>query len=360
MRLSLQAWLRENRSIAAIMAITVAVFIVDSLTGLSLTQWGAKSHRIWAGELHRLLIPTLLHHGILHLAVNMYALYVFGPVTERILGPKRFVVLYILSGAVGFLASLLASPGTLAVGASASIFGLMGYTLHFRLRRLPRRWLPIDSGFLQIFLINFLFAQMVPNIDHWGHVGGFVGGLLCGGLLGLGRPVVRSPRRIRESATAALVLAVLLFVGVRPLDTTYLVQGLAPGLAGSMQGRYGRYFMPFVATHAGLHWRYSDGDQKWERLGDRINGNRHVELALIWRWERGARHEPGQSMPYEIVWKRNGQVFTASREVIQVPGFYIHTIPPMLGSALAGEWSVEIIGQGRSLVEVRAVVPATR
>lgn len=356
----MQGWLKEHRGVAAVMAVTLAVFIADSLTGRSLTELGAKSYRIWASELHRLILPTVLHGGLMHLVANMYALYIFGPVTERILGTKRFVLLYFLSGAIGFLISLLASPGTLSVGASASIFGLMGYTLHFRLRRLPRRWLPIDQGFVQILLINFLLAQTVPNIDHWGHVGGFIGGLLAGGLLGLERPVVRSRRRIRESSASAVLLAILLFVGLRPLDAAYLVRGFLPSLAGSMQERYGGYFLPYTAAHATLQWRYEDSNQEWVPVGQRLDGNRYAALSLVWQWAPGVDYQPGQGMPYEVVWRRDGAVIMVAQEVIDTPGWYRQWTPPMLGSALAGQWSVEIIAEGRRLAEARAYIRSTR
>ncbi|NLN28653.1 MAG: rhomboid family intramembrane serine protease [Firmicutes bacterium] len=360
MRTGLRAWLEEHRGVTVIMALTVVVFIGDSLAGLALTEVGAKSYRIWAGELHRLLLATFLHGGILHLVANLYALYIFGPVTERILGTNRFVVLYVLSGAVGFLVSLLASPGTFAVGASAAIFGLMGYTLYFRLRRLPRRWLPIDTGFLQIFVINFLLAQTVPNIDHWGHVGGLMGGLLCGGLLGFERPVGGGRRRLRESAVSALLLASVFFVGLRPLDAAHVLGVFLPGAAANIQDRYAGYFLPYTVVGATLEWRYEDTPHGWEAVGRSLAGNRYASLSLRWHWVPGVGYKPGQAMPFQVVWRRDGAVVFVAQETVEMPGHYRLWTPPMLGSALAGQWTVEIIAGGHSLAHLRANVRATR
>lgn len=338
------------------MVISVIVFVIDLLTGRAITAFGAKSYRIWAGELHRLFIPTFLHGDLMHIASNLYALYIFGPVTEGVLGTKRFVALYLISGAVGYVVSLLAAPAQLAVGASASIFGLMGYTLHFRLRRLPRQWLSIDSGFLQIFLLNLLIAQVVPNIDQWAHLGGLLGGALAGSLLGFERVVARPRFRRRENAAAAVVLALVLFIGLRPLDTAALLRGFSQPVAQSIESRYAGYFLPYTVTVPTVVWKYLDVAGDWARVGERIDADRYVSLGLVWRWDRGVNYEPGATLRYQMTWRRNGEVVVSDIEDVRSPGTYIQVTPAMLGAAAQGEWSVTITAEGRSLARVRVHV----
>ena len=89
---------------------------------------------------------SFLHLDVEHLLVNLYLLLIFGPQVERIVRTPRFLALYLLTGAFGFLASLLGMPGTLSVGASASLC-----------RR--RRWEARGAAFL---LVAFAFAALYP------------------------------------------------------------------------------------------------------------------------------------------------------------------------------------------------------
>ena len=92
-----------------------------------ITQMGAKrSDLILSGrELYRLITPVFLHGGIGHLAMNAYSLSKVGPEVERLFGTDRFVATYLASGVAGNLLSAINSPNP-SVGASSSIFGLMG------------------------------------------------------------------------------------------------------------------------------------------------------------------------------------------------------------------------------------------
>ena len=115
-----------------------------------------------------------LHGGILHITFNMLAIYQVGPLVERLFGPYRFFLIYTISGLFGALVSTL--MGThLTVGASGAIFGLMGALIYYghRIGELPR-FLPI----LRWAAINFLLGMATPQVDNWGHAGGFVGGVL--------------------------------------------------------------------------------------------------------------------------------------------------------------------------------------
>ena len=96
--------------------------------GAELIVWGANEgvrivlqHEYW-----RLFTSVFVHGGFIHLAVNMWSLFVIGPLVERIYGNWAFAVLYVAAGIGGAIASVAASPVRIGVGASGAICGLLG------------------------------------------------------------------------------------------------------------------------------------------------------------------------------------------------------------------------------------------
>jgi membrane associated rhomboid family serine protease len=149
------------------------------------------------GEYHRLLTAMFLHAGPLHLLMNMWALWVLGRNLEVVLGPVRFLALYLLSGLGGSVAVYWFShPRALTVGASGAIFGLFA-AFFVVLRRLGRD----TSAIIPVLVINLVITFSVPAISWQGHIGGMIsGGILAAGL-------AYAPRRNRTPVQVA-VLAV--------------------------------------------------------------------------------------------------------------------------------------------------------
>jgi membrane associated rhomboid family serine protease len=163
-----------------------------------------------AGQYWRLFTVMVLHAGIIHFALNSYALYAFGPQLEYVLGRARYLALYVGAGFVGAAASFAIGQTVLGVGASGAIFGLLGALVAFFFRR--RRLIggaPLQN-LLFIVAINLFLATRIPNIDNLAHMGGFVGGLATMALLDA---VPAGNRRLRLLALAApFVLGLLLTV----------------------------------------------------------------------------------------------------------------------------------------------------
>ena len=142
------------------------------------------------GEWWRLLSPVLVHGSILHLAFNMYFLYLVGPLVEQVYGSARFLLLYLLTAATASLASyLLGGPGP-SVGASGALFGLCGVLLVGRVLHRPslrgqqRAMMSQIGGLVVINLVlGFGFNTLGGNIDNLAHVGGLLGGLWLGLLI---------------------------------------------------------------------------------------------------------------------------------------------------------------------------------
>jgi len=151
-----------------------------------LIKFGANSglQIIVNGEIWRLFTSMFLHIGITHLLFNAYALFIFGLEMERLYGPDRFIVIYILSGLFGSLLSFaVRGPLVLSAGASGAIFGIIGMNLaYFILHRKSfgqfGRQRMIST--LVIIGINLFFGFTVSGIDNYAHIGGLLAGFALG------------------------------------------------------------------------------------------------------------------------------------------------------------------------------------
>ena len=125
------------------------------------------------GEWWRLFTSAFLHAGLLHLAVNMYLLWILGQQLERLHGRSRYLGLYFGSLAAGSLGVMLLDPTALTVGASGAVFGLMSATFIHQKRRGISPW---RSGIGGLLILNLIFTFGRSGISIGGHLGGLLGG----------------------------------------------------------------------------------------------------------------------------------------------------------------------------------------
>jgi membrane associated rhomboid family serine protease len=152
-----------------------------------------------AGEIWRFWTVTLVHdpNNLLHLLFNMYALYLAGPITERLYGSTMTLVFYLVCALGGSLGSFAFGGDVPSVGASGAIFGLFGIILiatrthNPALDRTSRNFV---TQLGTILLINVVFGIAAASyIDNFAHAGGFVAGALLGIAFVPGRvPTMRS------------------------------------------------------------------------------------------------------------------------------------------------------------------------
>lgn len=147
----------------------------------ALIVFGAKINPlIHAGEYWRLITPIFLHLNALHLAVNSYVLLLLGGFIEQLYGRRRLLILYVMAGLCGNLASYLMNPEA-SVGASTALFGLFGAVIIFWWKHRdamapPFRQRMGNQLFMLLFL-NLMLGAVFPFIDNWGHIGGLLGGM---------------------------------------------------------------------------------------------------------------------------------------------------------------------------------------
>jgi membrane associated rhomboid family serine protease len=165
------------------------------------------------GEYYRLLTSAFMHGSILHIAFNMYALYLFGPPLEATLGRARFLALYLISALGGSAASYaFNAPNQASLGASGAVFGLFGAFLVVN-----RRFGRDNTSLLVLIGINLAIA-FVPNtnIDWRAHVGGLVTGTLVAAAFAY------APRQrrtlVQVVGCAVVLLAILALIAWRTAD----------------------------------------------------------------------------------------------------------------------------------------------
>jgi membrane associated rhomboid family serine protease len=187
-------------------------------TSTPLHEWGAMlafgsftdfgpAHGVAAGEVYRLVTNMFLHYGLLHVAVNMWALWVVGGVLEPLLGRARFLTLYLVSGFGGSVAVyLFAPPNVLTAGASGAVFGL--FAAFFIVQRRLRR---DTSAIVGILVINLILTFTIRGISIAGHLGGMVTGAVVAAALAY---APRQRRTVVQSAAIGAVVVLLVILAL--------------------------------------------------------------------------------------------------------------------------------------------------
>jgi rhomboid protease GluP len=154
-----------------------------------------------AGRWWRLLTSTFLHFGLFHIALNMWALYVNGRVAERIFGSLRYLVIYLVAGLSGSVASLLWHPIVNGAGASGAIFGVLGAMIAFFVKReggVPASVFKTQLTSVSVFVAySLLNAARYQGIDNAAHMGGLVGGFVLGFILSRPLEVASCPPQVQ-------------------------------------------------------------------------------------------------------------------------------------------------------------------
>lgn len=177
----------------ALILLNVAMFGTEILLGgatnpSTLHELGALEpaavivrHEYW-----RLLTALFLHYGLLHIAFNLYALYLLGPALERMIGSFKFLLAYIISGlgssaGVVLLWMLHLTVADQLVGASGCVMGVIGVSagLLFRHRQTPLAGRRLRN-ILFIVVLQTAFDLSTPQVSLGAHLSGFATGLLVG------------------------------------------------------------------------------------------------------------------------------------------------------------------------------------
>ena len=205
-----------------LVALNVALFVIDQTTGGKLTDQYAMSPDAIGngGEWWRLASAAFLHAGILHLAMNMLALWSIGNPLERMLGANRFISVYALAALGGSITSYyFSSVMTQSVGASGAIFGLL--TAFIVVGR--RAGFDVTNA-IMLLVVNVAIGFSNPVIDWHAHFGGAVaGGISCYALVGSRRAAKRDENQTVIGITGLIVVMLVMYF----LRTRMILSGTA-------------------------------------------------------------------------------------------------------------------------------------
>ena len=193
-------WTRRPLFTYIFFGINIFIFAVMALAGGSdpqtLIAFGVKDNALIAsGQWWRFVTPVFIHIGLLHLAFNSYALWIVGPQVEKLYGPARFVILYVLTGVAGVLRQLLVpsrgpirrelqEQSSVCLECSWLSASAIGHSIPPEFKR------AVGTGVLPVIAINLFIGFTIPGIDNSAHIGGLL----------VGRPRLRRSFRFKNPA----------------------------------------------------------------------------------------------------------------------------------------------------------------
>ena len=165
--------------------------VTNAHLDLGLSREVLEQRIIWQGDdgslfvtepygWYRLVTSGFLHFGLVHIGLNMFFLYVLGPMLEPALGRVRFLLLYLASLLGGSLGVVLFDSGGISAGASGAVFGLMAAAAVGQWRRGIN---PMSTGIGATLLLNLVITFAIPGISIGGHLGGAAAGAICGAIM---------------------------------------------------------------------------------------------------------------------------------------------------------------------------------
>jgi membrane associated rhomboid family serine protease len=216
----------DNAMTRLLVGLCIAVFALCFASEHQLPLWGRQQftlsttlrfgglvNQLGPAQPWRYFSAVFVHFNLLHVAMNCFVLVSIGASAERELGKARFVLLFVLTGALGFVVSDLwlaweNSPFLApTAGASGAVFGLFGSVIGIAYARRDPNWKQVlFQNVIWIVLLSFL-----GSINNAAHVGGLVVGALLGFLFD------KEPRKLNLDAAfgvAATVLVVVSLAGI--------------------------------------------------------------------------------------------------------------------------------------------------
>ncbi len=169
----------------AFLLIMVIYFIVLTLAGGStnsdvLLKYGAffPPAIVVFKEYYRFITSIFMHIGLSHIFFNGYALYIFGPQIERLIGPKKYLAFFLLTGIGGNLLTFIFNFNSLSAGASGSLFGIFGAFLYLIQKHGEMVTENGRKEIIKLVVINLILTFLVPSISITAHLGGLIIGYL--------------------------------------------------------------------------------------------------------------------------------------------------------------------------------------
>lgn len=196
-----------------LIAINVLIYIIstfglltesfDWLSAFALNRFNV----VEVGQIYRLITSAFMHEEIIHLLMNMYALYIIGTQVESYIGKPKYLFIYLFSAISGSLLSCVThTDASWSLGASGAIFGLMGTLIYFGYHYRLYLDSALKSQIIPLVILNLAMGFIIQGIDNAAHIGGLVGGLFITMALG-----VKNKTSVQDSINGAICS--IIFIG---------------------------------------------------------------------------------------------------------------------------------------------------
>ena len=182
---SLQDFLRLYPIVSLIVAIHLGLYLLTILP-IFPNYWfyehfSGVNLYIMEGEIWRLITPTFMHTSFSHMLFNSFSLVLFGPALERLLGGSKFLFIYLASGVIANIATVILEPLSYThVGSSGAIFGLFGYYIAMIVFQKNKLSKENSQIIITLCIVSLIMTFIQPNINITAHLFGLLGGFLLG------------------------------------------------------------------------------------------------------------------------------------------------------------------------------------
>ena len=219
----------------SLIAINVLVFIAMIVSGVGIMDPSGGDIYNWGGNMRdatvsgdwwRLITSTFVHIGIIHLFLNMYALFSLGVYLEPIMGRWKYLAAYLATGVLASVTSIWWSGDRVSAGASGAIFGLAGIWVALLTTNFIDK--KMRGGLLQsmaIFVGYNLLYGLKGNVDNAAHIGGLVSGMAVGYLFFFMHSKERQLKLFSVACIAtAVVVSVFMLDYLKDAEPSFLKQ----------------------------------------------------------------------------------------------------------------------------------------
>lgn len=267
------------------------ILYLNRFSDVKLLEVGGLVHfNVVHGEWYRLISSMFLHFNFEHILMNMLSLFIFGKIVESIIGSWRMLIIYIISGLYGNFVSLSFNTTTISVGASGTIFGLIGSI--FVIMYLSKNFNKKMIGQLLIALVVLIvFSLFMSNINIMAHLGGFISGVLIT-LIGY---YFKTQRSLFWSF---LIVFLLIFIILQIRIFTISEDNIYDKLIRDEMIK-GNYSEAKNVVKQTLNNNYADDETYY--LSGLITATKSSQAEAVSEWERGLRKFPNSGvLNYEL------------------------------------------------------------
>lgn len=203
-----------------LLAVNLIIFLVNLFyiyiqSSFQITDSLAVSyHAVANGDYYRLLTSTFLHSGVEHFLFNITALFVLGKFVESLYSKWHILAVYILTGTLASLFSLMFLRDAVSLGASGAVYGLLGIIIvHLMLNKKINYRLLVQVAL--IFIVISVLSSLFSNVNHYAHIGGLIFGVLLG--------LIFNPDKLQKkwyisSVAGFIIIAALPLLFIQPAE----------------------------------------------------------------------------------------------------------------------------------------------